>query len=323
MMVDEKDEHYEDEEEEYHFSDEQLNFDVEPESSKEETEVVRPSSKETFFSKLKDLTPRRRAIIAGVIFIILMGVVYQMLKPAKTTNPVNVASELKPVSAPVVEKPSTPTLAPTKQPLTSTPQQTLVEGAGVAETPTQPPMMGTVTVNTPQGAGTPTPAAAVQPAPPVLPVEIPQNIQERLTTLEQQNAAIMNLLQTEYAQKISDYEMENNMLRTKIDEMSKKISRIESKMSESPQGVAPMVRAPVVETPGPSGRAEPRVAYTVQAIIPGRAWLKSESGDTVTVAEGDILRGYGRIVKIDPYDGVVDIDTGTKVITLSYGMNAE
>jgi len=73
----------------------------------------------------------------------------------------------------------------------------------------------------------------------------------------------------------------------------------------------------------PSTPPEPRIGYSVQAIIPGRAWLKSESGDTVTVAEGDILRNYGRITKIDPYDGIVEIDTGSKTIALSYGLDAE
>ncbi len=68
---------------------------------------------------------------------------------------------------------------------------------------------------------------------------------------------------------------------------------------------------------------EPKIAFTVQAIIPGRAWLKSDSGDTVTVAEGDALKGIGRITKIDPYDGIVQIDTGRKVVTLSYGVSTE
>jgi hypothetical protein len=70
-------------------------------------------------------------------------------------------------------------------------------------------------------------------------------------------------------------------------------------------------------------QVEPQATYTVQAIIPGRAWLKSDSGETVTVAEGDTLRGYGRVVKIDPYDGVVAIDIGGKIISLSYGVTAE
>jgi intracellular multiplication protein IcmG len=304
MMVDEKDEHYEDEEEEYHFSDEQLNFDVEPETSKEEA-APPPPRKESLLSKLKSLTPRRRAMIAGVIFIILMGVVYQMLKPAKNPTPLNMANELKPVNVPPVTKPTAPP-----------PEQVVV----------QPPM-GTVTV-TPPPQVVVAPPPVVQPSPPAAsPEGAALNLQERIATLEQQNAAIMNLLQTEYAQKISDYEMENNMLRGKIDEMNKKINHIESsmgKISESLQGGGmPSPRVQAVEVALPAMRAEPRVTYTVQAIIPGRAWLKSESGDTVTVAEGDILRGYGRVAKIDPYDGVVEIDTGTKVIALSYGMNAE
>jgi intracellular multiplication protein IcmG len=74
----------------------------------------------------------------------------------------------------------------------------------------------------------------------------------------------------------------------------------------------------------PAARPEvPKIAFSVQAIIPGRAWLKSDSGDTVTVAEGDMLKSYGRVTKIDPYDGIVDIDTGTKIVSLSYGLNGE
>ncbi len=61
----------------------------------------------------------------------------------------------------------------------------------------------------------------------------------------------------------------------------------------------------------------------MQAIIPGRAWLKSDSGDTVTVAEGDLLKGYGRVTKIDPYDGVVTIDNGNRIVTLSYGSGGD
>ncbi len=72
-----------------------------------------------------------------------------------------------------------------------------------------------------------------------------------------------------------------------------------------------------------SSSSSSRMMYTVQAIIPGRAWLKSDSGDTVTVAEGDVLRDLGKITKIDPYDGIVNIDTGKKIITLTYGASGD
>jgi hypothetical protein len=32
-----------------------------------------------------------------------------------------------------------------------------------------------------------------------------------------------------------------------------------------------------------------------------------------------MVRGLGRVTKIDPYDGVVEINTGNKIISLSYG----
>ena len=115
-------------------------------------------------------------------------------------------------------------------------------------------------------------------------------------------------------------------------EMTKRINRMEagitqiSKMLRGPANRSMDSLAPaapegsVVYAPPAARMSEPKMVYTVQAIIPGRAWLKSESGDTVTVAEGDVLKDYGRVVKIDPYDGVVNIDTGSKVITLSYGV---
>ena len=122
--------------------------------------------------------------------------------------------------------------------------------------------------------------------------------------------------------------MQNTLMRSKLDELNKRLNRIESSLNQATQlleqgqasagkpGLEPLATVP-------TKAIEPKITYTVQAIIPGRAWLKSESGDTVTVAEGDLLKSYGRIAKIDPYDGVVEIDTGNKTITLAYGMSVE
>ncbi|PIQ44125.1 MAG: hypothetical protein COV52_08560 [Gammaproteobacteria bacterium CG11_big_fil_rev_8_21_14_0_20_46_22] len=56
--------------------------------------------------------------------------------------------------------------------------------------------------------------------------------------------------------------------------------------------------------------------YFVEAVIPGRAWLKAKDGSTVTVAVGDVLPGYGKIVSINPYSGVVMTSQGR----LPYGI---
>ena len=49
---------------------------------------------------------------------------------------------------------------------------------------------------------------------------------------------------------------------------------------------------------------------SVHAIIPGRAWLKSKDGSTITVTEGDSLERYGKVLVIDASNGVVITSSG-------------
>ena len=55
--------------------------------------------------------------------------------------------------------------------------------------------------------------------------------------------------------------------------------------------------------------------YYVQAVIPGRVWLRSIGGQTMTVSVGDTLPGYGKITAIDSYSGMVKTSSG---ITIQY-----
>ena len=50
--------------------------------------------------------------------------------------------------------------------------------------------------------------------------------------------------------------------------------------------------------------------YVVHAVIPGRAWLKSTKGQIITVAEGDTVGNYGKILVIDAANGVVLTSSG-------------
>ena len=58
---------------------------------------------------------------------------------------------------------------------------------------------------------------------------------------------------------------------------------------------------------------KPRKIYSIQAIIPGRAWLISNKGDTITVVEGTMIPRYGRVSIIDPQQGQITLASG-KVI---------
>ncbi len=50
--------------------------------------------------------------------------------------------------------------------------------------------------------------------------------------------------------------------------------------------------------------------YAVHAIIPGRAWLKSSSGQIITVTEGDRVGDYGTVAVIDAANGIVRTSSG-------------
>lgn len=331
-MVDEREGHYEGhEEEEYHFSDEQAGYDMEAEAPK----IVAPEKVNV--PVMQHLSQRRTVVIGVIVFFVALAFIYKMLVPS-TSSPVTEFSPATSSRSPMTaeSKPAAPFALSTQ--VAAAQQQ--AEKIPVSASPTavqhsSPPEIlttGSPVMNAPP-AGV-TPAVTVTAPPATSPMNVDQKaILDRLATLEQQNAAMMNLLQTEYAQKIADNETQVTMMRGKITEITKRINRMEAGITQvsrmlqgngnhSTDALAPAApEAPAVMYAPPAAKmSEPKPIYTVQAIIPGRAWLKSESGDTVTVAEGDVLKDYGRIVKIDPYDGVVNIDTGNKVITLSYGV---
>ncbi len=386
-MVAEKEERYE-EEGEYHFSDDQVNYDAEPEAPK--------ASSTSFFSKgalLEKFKRHRKGLLGTLSLVVLVSVVYKILIPA-STSPATEFSQTGTASK--TEKPTEKAVVAKPKDTTSPPAQPVVQSNAVPAASTSAPVMPVQSVENKQAIdGKPTAPAPVvaqqNAAPTVTPVATPTALpsvnpplnavpqsppivtpptagsssnqvastaplatlppaqpaasvtvqappivdartKDRITALEQQNTAMMNLLQTEYAQKIADTETQSMAMRGKMEDLTKRINRMEASLNQITQLLRGTGRSQASGVMGNTssasfntmGRpAEPRMVYGVQAIIPGRAWLKSESGDTVTVAEGDYLKGYGRVTKIDPYDGIVAIDTGNKVINLSYGVGGD
>lgn len=154
----------------------------------------------------------------------------------------------------------------------------------------------------------------------------PTNADTSVTVV--QNDGAINQLQAEYQQKLNEYASQNKALQDQLQTLNSRVAGMESQMGQLVQALLhqnapPPSQTAVIHNAEPAApqiaASEPRIAFNVQAIIPGRAWLRSDDGETVTVAEGDIIKELGRVTKIDPYDGVVEINTGTKVISLSYG----
>jgi len=134
---------------------------------------------------------------------------------------------------------------------------------------------------------------------------------------------LMMQLQNQYSQQFSDFSTQNKALQDQVQALNSRVVVMEGQLNQLVQvltrrGSGNAMASPAASMPRPQA-VEPRIVYNVQAIIPGRAWLKSENGETLTVAEGDMIKDFGRVTKIDPYDGVVEVNTGSKAISLSYG----
>lgn len=54
----------------------------------------------------------------------------------------------------------------------------------------------------------------------------------------------------------------------------------------------------------------PPPQWYIQALIPGRAWLIQANGQTITVRQGDLLYGYGKVTSISVINGIVRTSSG-------------
>lgn len=87
---------------------------------------------------------------------------------------------------------------------------------------------------------------------------------------------------------------------------------------DHPQGHKHMPMMHRADDHRPGGVSFETPYYHVEAVVPGRAWLRDHSGTTITVSKGDQIRGYGYVTNIDPENGVVVTSSG---IVIRYGIS--
>lgn len=282
-MLDDRDEKKYDgsEESEYHFSDDDVSYEV-------ETEAKTPAAEtQPKLSLGERLSQSRRGIIGVVIFLVLVLIVYKMVMPSSTTPPTNITNV--PVTTAQQTPPTQTQTVPTVQP-------------------------GSSFANTQPGAVIPVQGPSQNQAPafvaPAQPVGISLETQQKL-----------DQMQADYTQKVNDLTAQNQTLQGQVQGLTTRLSTMEAELNQlikvltrqAAQGATADMTAAV------QAQVSAQSVYSVQAIIPGRAWLRSDTGETLTVAEGDMVPSVGRVTKIDPYNGVVVLNTGTKTISLSYG----
>ncbi|MBA4695840.1 MAG: hypothetical protein H2069_00445 [Legionella sp.] len=156
------------------------------------------------------------------------------------------------------------------------------------------------------------------------PVEVPQTkpvvttpvvsdnapVLRELTTVENQQQALRSSLDT-LQNAVNSINSRESDLTEKISELTQTLSALVSKLDQQTAQIEHLVertrRPKVIKRRQPK---QPPAVYTMQAVIPGRAWLISENGATITVNVGTSLRGYGTVRLIDAKQGRVLTSSG-------------
>ena len=153
-------------------------------------------------------------------------------------------------------------------------------------------------------------------------------VQAKMEALSSESQHLINQLQEQYTNKMSEFTAESKFMQEEMHRLNERVATLEAEIHQLVDSIQAASTAQHryggSENGGEHKReqhtaARVRIPYNIQAIIPGRAWLLAANGETLTVTEGDMLRGIGRVSRIDPYDGIVDINVGgDKVVSLSY-----
>lgn len=130
---------------------------------------------------------------------------------------------------------------------------------------------------------------------------------KRLASAEQQNqedAAQLSRLEDRFTQVETNF----NQLQSQLLQMQSQLESMTNQLGSLQQQLVKAQEKQVTTKPKAAKAVKKSTTeqvtypqYYVQAIMPGRAWLIRESDSaTITVAVGDELPGYGKIVNINP-----------------------
>ncbi|MFI4954812.1 MAG: hypothetical protein ACHP9Y_02755 [Gammaproteobacteria bacterium] len=96
-----------------------------------------------------------------------------------------------------------------------------------------------------------------------------------------------------------------------LQQLVKRIGQLEQNMNQMRQQVrkpAPAAPAGTNNQPGASASAN-AAGISVEAVIPGRAWIRTQEGVLMVVEVGDEIPGVGKVTRIDAREGIVATTT--------------
>jgi intracellular multiplication protein IcmG len=126
-----------------------------------------------------------------------------------------------------------------------------------------------------------------------------------------EQAAIQRSVELSQAsqQSIADLQNQIQQLQTQIGQVTSSVSTLTNQMQVIANEIRAVSVGRTLKGRGISLNVSGK-AYTLRALIPGRAWLQAKDGSATTVAIGDRLPGYGIIQMINTDQGIVTTSSG-------------
>ena len=127
---------------------------------------------------------------------------------------------------------------------------------------------------------------------------------------------------TQVTQALEAIQRQNQMLTQQLTALSGRVVGLESTLTQSSQTVEGLSQqmgtlkkgvVPAAPLPQLAQSVPTAPQYTVEAVVPQRAWLQAGDGSTITVMIGDDIPELGAVVSIDPYSGNVTTASGTVI----------
>lgn len=120
------------------------------------------------------------------------------------------------------------------------------------------------------------------------------------------------------ASKVVNIDKNLNQIQQEIKQLTRIVKSLAEQVGDlqSARSQLQAARAAKARHPGniaASAQKSVSDAMTIHAIIPGRAWLRTQAGKTVSVTEGDMLGEYGKVLKIDAPTGSVITSSGVTI----------
>ena len=111
---------------------------------------------------------------------------------------------------------------------------------------------------------------------------------------------------------ISDISSKVKSLYGMVETNSKALIEQKKKLDQLTHTVKAIGKKSILQRTNKINRAKSlQKALTITAIVPGRAWVKTDNGDYYTVSVGDEIPGHGVVQKIEPDYGRVITSEGT------------